>query len=489
MDIELIKNVDFGEIDGYGDPNLEKYFFDNGYWNRIINDKIFFVVGKKGTGKSSVFRMIEREAYNNGSIVVNKDFGEFPFEKLLSLDDDGFAKPNQYQTIWKNVIFNLFIQSIARLPQENNDYYNEIVEYRDMFLGSAKDLHKDIITRAIKAEGSIQIKGLGGALSREATQSYKFNDNNLSTINSVLCDLLVDYFITTQSKNKIVIQFDRLDDNYNQYQNIEEYYQAIISLFKAVYSFNQLLRSKYVFDAKVVIYIRSDIIKAIASRDAESARWDDFRLDLSWNINNLLDAYNSNLYKMIEKRIHTSGSEYIGKSFDDIFDIDKRTLKACRIRNLFRTLVLQTLFRPRDLVELLKTLQKEIVNNNKFDVFVYKNALKKYSNWLVNSELANEINPVLCEDYKPVIELLRLCGSQIISVKIFTEKYKNLKYNFKLSPIELLDFLYGAGIIENIFKVKESNPYMHRAVFRNEGDFDRNLTFRILPPVWNGLMV
>ena len=85
MNYELIRMIDFGEIDGYGDPNLEKYFLDNGYWDKIIDNKVFFVVGKKGTGKSSIYQMIGKESYNRGCIVINKDFGEFPFEKLLKL--------------------------------------------------------------------------------------------------------------------------------------------------------------------------------------------------------------------------------------------------------------------------------------------------------------------------------------------------------------------------------------------------------------------
>ena len=83
MNIDLLKKVDFGEIDGYGDPNLEHYFLDNNYWEKVVDNKVFFVVGKKGTGKSAIYRMLERESFSRGSIVVNKDFGEFPFEKLL----------------------------------------------------------------------------------------------------------------------------------------------------------------------------------------------------------------------------------------------------------------------------------------------------------------------------------------------------------------------------------------------------------------------
>ena len=347
MNYDLIKKVDFGEIDGYGDPNLEKYFLDNGYWDKIVNDKIFFVVGKKGTGKSSIYQMIEKESYGNGCIVVNKDFGEFPFEKLLRLQDDNFAKPNQYQTIWRNVISNLFVQAIAKLPDEGNTYYDVIKSYNDMYLGNAVELHKDIISKTIKKEGSLLFHGLGAGAAKETGNTYKYNDENITAVNASLCDLIVNYFMTSDVERRIVIQFDRLDDNYNQYQDLEEYYQAIISLFKVVYTFNQLLRSKRIFNAKLVLYIRSDIMRAMASRDAESARWDDFRMDLNWGVNNMREIYQSDLYKMVDKRIKTSCAELSDKSFDDIFSVPSGTNLGGRDRGLFKLLVLQTLFRPR----------------------------------------------------------------------------------------------------------------------------------------------
>lgn len=484
----MIRKIDFGEIDGYGDPNLERYFLDNGYWEKIVNDKIFFVVGKKGTGKSSIYRMIEKESFSNGCIVVNKDFGEFPFEKLLSLQDDSFAKPNQYQTIWKNVILNLFIQAISKLPDENNEYYNEIKDYNDMYLGSAVELHKDIISKTIKRDGSLLFHGIGIGAERKTSRTYKYNEENITAVNASLNELIIKYFLTSNSERKIVIQFDRLDDNYNQYQDLEEYYQAIISLFKVVYTLNQLFRSKSIFNAKVVLYIRSDIMRAMASRDAESARWDDFRMELHWGVNNMREIYQSDLYKMIEKRIRASCAELSDKSFKDLFFVPSNVCYGEKGRDLFRSLVLQTLFRPRDLISLLKMLQKEIGKSGTFNEQVYKETSKKYANWLVNTEIANEINPVLREDYKYVIELLRLCGSRDLSVKMFTERYNSVKHDFRLSPLDLLEFLYSVGIIENTWKGKTGRP-MHRSIFRNEGDFDRNLQLKIIPAVWNGLTV
>lgn len=489
MNIDEIRRIDFGEIDGYGDPNLEKYFLDNGYWNKIIDSNVFYVVGKKGTGKSSIYQMIAREAQKYGCFVINKDFGEFPFEKLLKLQDNNFSKPNQYQTIWKNVIYNLFIQAVAKLPEEENEYYLEIKKYQEMFLGNAIDLHKDIISKAVKTKGSLLTHGIGAGVERNTQCDYKYCDDNITTINSSLYELLENYFVTTESESKIVIQFDRLDDNYNQYQDIEEYYQAIISLFKAVYNFNQSLRSKNVSNAKIVLYIRSDILRAIASRDAESARWDDFRFDLNWKVNNMRDIYNSDLYKMVMLRIKVSCPNLSNIDFNNIFEINKNVKQECKIRDLFKSLVLQTLFRPRDLIKLLKTLQNEICDKGELNSSVYNEALKKYSNWLVNTEIANEINPVLREDYPYVIELLRLCGSKSLSVKTFTGRYNSVKHQFSFSPIELLNYLYSVGIIENIWFHKYSNRYMHRSIFRNEGNFDRNMNFRIIPSVWNGLTV
>lgn len=58
--VDLFSKVDFGDIDANADPNLDKYFIDNGYWNSIIDSPIYYVIGKKGTGKSALYKMLEK---------------------------------------------------------------------------------------------------------------------------------------------------------------------------------------------------------------------------------------------------------------------------------------------------------------------------------------------------------------------------------------------------------------------------------------------
>lgn len=492
--INHLDKISFGEIDGYGDPQLEKYFLDNDYWLHIVENPIFYVIGKKGTGKSSIYQMIETQAIERGDIVTNKDFGEFPFEKLLKLNDENFAKPNQYQTIWKSVIYNLYIQAISQLQDESNQYFCSIKKYYTTFFESVTDLHKETITNITKKNGGLYNSFLSLNKEKELAESFSLQEENITRLNNKLEDLIVNFLITRNGNQRIIIQFDRLDDNYNQYQDTEEFYQSIISLFKVVYSFNQKLRMKHVNNSKVVIYLRSDILRELSYRDSESARWFDFCFILNWNIPQLKNYKDSMLYKMVMKRIHTSSPELKDKTFDEIFGVTDKFKEQCYIKfDLFSHLVLQTLFRPRDLIKLCKTLQIEVQKHGRLDIDSYNTSIKKYADWLVNTELANEINPILKSDFLPVVDLLKACGSRVLTVAEFSKRYYTKKYNFKLSIDDMLKFLYNTGIIENIWKVydkkKKKEVWQHRSIFRNEGDFDRNLNFKIFNIIWIGLTV
>ena len=121
--ISTLKSIDFGDIDGYGDPNLDHYFLDNDYWNKITTEDVFFVAGRKGTGKSAIYRMIEEQSAEKGAIVHNTDFGDFPFNRLLQMSDDDFSRPNQYQSIWRYMIFSDFAKLITHNQNRGRSFF------------------------------------------------------------------------------------------------------------------------------------------------------------------------------------------------------------------------------------------------------------------------------------------------------------------------------------------------------------------------------
>ncbi|MDR2908918.1 MAG: hypothetical protein LBU86_03440 [Oscillospiraceae bacterium] len=143
----------------------------------------------------------------------------------------------------------------------------------------------------------------------------------------------------------------------------------------------------------------------------------------------------------------------------------------------------RTLHRPRDLVQFCKYIQAEARDSRQLYFRTILNAEKKYSYWLVSSELANEINPIL-KRVDPVFDMLRLLGSRPFSLSDFYDRYKAVK-EISMDVEELAYYLYDVGMIQNI---DTSKPYAHiRSIIRNEGKLDRNQKMIIHIGVWRGL--
>lgn len=68
--------------------------------------------------------------------------------------------------------------------------------------------------------------------------------------------------------------------------------------------------------------------------------------------------------------------------------------------------------RPKDLIQLCKYIQKECSESDTLYFRTIKNAEKKYADWLVNSEISNEINPII-KDTDLLYELLKLFAGKL----------------------------------------------------------------------------
>ena len=489
--VEMMKRINFGDIDGYGDPNLDQYFLDNNFWDEIINGDYFYVSGRKGTGKSAIYRMIEEQSFDKGVIVHNTDFGDFPFNRLLSMDDANFSKPNQYQSIWKHMILIDFAILLANSPlpsDESNIHYQEINEFVDKCIGhTVSDLYRETLSNTNKTEFGLTNKYLNFGVGTEKSNQYNLaNCRDITELNGRLQEKIINYLLTCPESRKIVIQFDRLDDNYNALQKTDEYLCAIASLLKYTYSFNQELRRRKICGAKVIVYLRNDIIREISKIDAESARWEPFIYSIDWTISNTHHYQQSELYAMINKRISASVPEV---DFEQLFDTSQINIRNYRDDDLvevFRYIIDRTMHRPRDVIQFCKKIQEEIIQTNSVYFRSIKNAERAYSTWLVYEELENEINPLL-NNIDDLYQLLRELGQQSFSLTEFYTKSKpfcDLQEKIQ-SPEELARILYDVGIFQNIntsfYGTKRRNAY------RNQGPLDKSMKLIIHPGVWKGI--
>ena len=488
----MLQDVDFGDIDGLFDPNLSRYFLDFGYSDQIINKDIFFVIGRKGCGKSAIYNYVNSKQEGGDFICSNMSFKEFPFEKFLQLSDDDFARPNQYQSIWRNIILSQFAKLVCIDEKKNvTNNYRDLYEYVEYHFGSnIVDLHKEITKSATKSNAGLLIgnKAAGGVsigFESAKDKTLGLEMGNISQINSRLEDVLCGYLSTAET-SPYIIQFDQLDDNYTTYINREEYFQSIISLFKTIYDVNMTFRQKRI-KAKAVVYLRSDIYYSINSFDSESARWQHFLMPVNYAILSRSDWRNPKLLQILNKRIATSDTKFAGleNPFATVFDNTVLDLKENgRRQDPFRYIVHRTFHRPRDLIQFCIHIQNEVRDKNDFYYQTIKDAETKYSVWLL-SEIENELAPMV-KEIQTLYEFLRLLGQKAFSLADFKRKYANFEKKVNMDPEVLLKLLYKFGIIHNL-QFKQGSVEMYSIVRNENSVFNRDLKIELHPGFSQGL--
>lgn len=486
--VDLLNKIDFGDIDGLYDPNLNQYFIDVQYKDSLLHGEKFFVIGRKGTGKSALYNWLHSIQSEEGIIVSNMSFSDFPFERLLSLSDDNFMKPNQYQSIWKHIILLELAKIIVSDTQSDaaDEGWRELLDYIKNRGVNLSDLHREITRYIDKYDSRLGYKEsfLGYGTSKEIENRWGLS--NITSLNNRLNEVICDYLKRHQTC-QYIIQFDQLDDSYTSYVNRDEYLQCIQSLFKTIYQLNQNFKLQCI-NVKIIAYLRSDIYTQFNRHDAESSRWDQFVLKLNWAIINKIDWPTCNLLKLINARIKYSLPELCTEPspFSFIFNNEEIGLKSPikrRTEDIFKYIVHRTFQRPRDLIQFCKKIQNEVGRTNKLNAQTIRSAEKEFSLWLL-SEIENEIAPII-PDTESLYELLRLMGRYNYTLNTFRTKYTQFQRHFPdIDAESMLRLLYNWGVIMNV-RVKPSEWY---SVIRNERSvFNRDLNIRTHPGFYEGL--
>jgi len=391
----LILNVNFGSHDGEEDENLFNYFLDDEYIDKIVNGPIYFVIGRKGTGKTALCSWIKYKESEIGYLCSNLSFRDFPTNQLLALNDEKYPLTSQYSNIWEYMILCEFARLIIKDNNAaENEYLQELKDYlREAFGDGIFDLHKRTVQKTEKNNAGLKVPNFTFNNEDQIQISYNL-ENNIELVNRRLKEVIERYLIcyVTDRKVNFIIQFDGLDDNYAVLEQ-DKYFNAIISLFKCAYSLNNLFKRGNL-PAKVLVYLRSDIYNSIAQVDSDSAKWDPKKHELRWAVIYRDDYVKGPLRKMINLRIKNS----INSSHEDYWsvifnndDINLRRANSDAVIDVFQYIVNNTMHRPRDLVMFCIEIQKETKRRGKLDYRTIKNAHREFANWFWR-EIVNEIN-------------------------------------------------------------------------------------------------
>jgi ABC-type oligopeptide transport system ATPase subunit len=420
--------------------DTNRYFYHLDMVKDILEGKISYIIGRKGTGKTAISEFLIN--YNDPCVFSNKlSFKNFPFQELYSLKDSNYINPNEYITLWKYVIYTSVVKSFIK--NENIDMI-----LRNKLEKIYFDDIKNSLPRTIKrwTGGELNLSVLGGiGLSHEEV------NNTTVWINRV--ELLEDVIRKYIDDSKYIIVFDELDEDYRDMlseEKFEKYTALLTSLFKSVQDIKSIFPNS---ECKIfpIICLRDDIYDLL--KDPDKTKWSDLKRDIEWEESTMKKL----LAFRLSRALYPDGKIY---QFDEIWfklfskkDVVYGNFRR-KMMSAFSYITRSTLLRPRDYIRYISDCCDLAYKNNDSIIMpeIVRNADKKFSNYL-KSELVDEIHGAI-PDIDILFELFSRIRKQTLSIEEYINEYdKALEEgdikNTNISIKNILNVLFYFSIIGN----------------------------------------
>jgi hypothetical protein len=361
--------------------DTERYFYEFAAVEKILSGTRYFVIGRKGTGKTAISEFIRK--INKFDVFSEKlTFKNFPFNELYARSNKQYTMPNQYITLWKYIIYSIICRLMSRNSAVDSEISNLLSE---IYAPDAKtNLHR-MIHRWTASEFSVSAFGSGTKLSKtkQATSSSWVDQ----------CDVLEDIIREYCDKSTYYIIFDELDEDYKEMMDNfskSEYLSLVTSLFKAVMDIRQSLNGTNIFP---IIFLRDDIYDLV--QDSDKNKWNDFRIDLDWKREHIQRLLSFRLSRAANPTGHILNFH---NAWLTAFSPDKVRYgfrQKGRIES-FDYIARSTLMRPRDFIRYLQVCAESAAREGKthIDSETVRREDKSFSNYLRN-EIEDEVHGLL----------------------------------------------------------------------------------------------
>jgi energy-coupling factor transporter ATP-binding protein EcfA2 len=402
MSVQL---VDFGRIDAESEDALSEYFVDIGTYGRIRKGERSYILGRKGSGKTAIFKTANK--INVGHDVLKFDFQDYPWEIHKAICDDGVPGEAAFVSSWR---FFFYVSICRHWGLQNIDNISAIAKnYLNQIYGSDNpDNWKHLLIDRLKRLRKIDLPSVEGAASLggfelDEAQAGPLLAQSVSQWSSILGDFVRDNW----RKYPVTLIVDRLDDGWDASEKSK---QLLIGVLKATrdVNLNLIVGNRAV---PVITLLRSDIYDTLQFNDKNKINADIEALD--WTPESLVDVINARISRSLggEKNL----------AWDLIFSPDEMRQRAS-IRSY---LIKRTMLRPRDLVafcikckEVAETHDHPIVQTS--DVYIAEESYSKY----MYDELDDEMHKQV-PDSRQLMQVIRDIGSTRFTFTTWNQAIKD----------------------------------------------------------------
>lgn len=428
----------------------DRYFFHVREVDQIERAGKYFVIGRKGSGKTAICEYF-RSHRAHDTFSEKLSFKNFPFNELYAYPNSRYTAPNQFITIWKYVIYS----TACRLMLKNEALDNDIREQLQKIFGDEQSLGR-MIGKWMGKEFGISLLGLSIKMSREKNSSIEDWTERVN--------FLEDLLLQHGGDSKYLVLFDELDEDYRdiiEKKQRDQYTSLITSLFKAVQDIRSSFGNRTNSGPKIspVIFLRDDIYDLIM--DSDKNKWGDFRVDLTWNSDKIKSVIAFRISRAIDlncKSILTFPDAWARLFGRNLIRMGSKGRKKV---GTFDFIARATLLRPRDFVAYLQQCAQHAIEQN---TTITPNVIRRvdtgFSNYL-RQELTDELFAVI-PDISAVFDVISQLRKPNFSVSEFERVYNDqVRQGFIQEPNVkfVLQVLF-------LFSVIGNSPHPGNEIFR-----------------------
>jgi hypothetical protein len=359
--MNIIDWIDFGKVSAERDDLLHHYFFDNGVLHSVIESpSSFLVLGRKGAGKTAVFRYLTenpKQFIRPDDVLVALSFEDYNWNVHALLTNESKAESMIYKQSWKFVILVEAVKGLCQWHSNRNKKLPQRLAAAQKLLEKLFDSPVpsiyQIVGRKLLSLSGLKLPSGGfdleeGRLDSITMQAGEITFDQVEKDSGLRSHLSqnIENIIAVLEKSltfesgwpRVFVCFDRVDEAWDE-DSFESSRRVIAGLVSAA----DAVTTQYKGDLRPIIFLREDIFDVLSINDANKLREDCGKL-LHWNLESLT--------KLALKRANYFGASADQPPFADIDSMFDKTEMRQRSRPS-SYIVRRTMMRPRDLISIL----------------------------------------------------------------------------------------------------------------------------------------
>ena len=472
-------------------------YIDPDWYEQIFDPSKFYILGPKGCGKTLyaayMCASIRKNTVSRSHAIDVSDYG-----KLIAMKKKNHLYFTDYLTVWKvillqKLLFGLDADEISFFGRAKN--FKRIQETISKHFGyDVSDDSFNPITVIDSCNKQTEVTDYLnsqlelGPVSSERSPSFSLQSRiqqqetrSSGKVVETVASSYTDTWLRSISAFKNVLE--KISFKYDHYLFVDgldvrptnisekEYSECIGALVRAVYELNTKIfgnmdrKDGHTF--KIIALTRTDIFLNSNLVNVTSCI-NDNSVELDWTYSNEKDFFTSKLYKMMNRVLGWDGKSPF-MPVDRYFNFSllyqgKRSINAAMY------IQRQSRLRPRDVVVLLRLIQKECKSKNKLnpsaDDFDSPELVSHYSNYYTDQVKSEMMFSYSLPVIKSIFEMTRTLRSYKFSENDFRAAYERYGdthsgfFNEFPSHRQLIDVLYSLDMVGWIERVGNSSK-MH----------------------------